>query len=397
LRGKQEINNNMNYISDFILVENTNNDDINSNKNNLIITSYKKNNKSYFNKKNIANNVKHNISPQTYYKFYQKFKSRKPKEKKNSKSYNNIKNNIKDNINVESSKKFNLLLPNFQKEKSNEKNNKQIEQNNELNSYSINIKENKNNSHDKINNMNKSTTYNLKHSLNNYLSYSLKKKSSGNNLATIGFLPEKIDFNYLKRKTNVKKRGIGNEKKSFKAIYLLKNNNDIVTKKKCPLCHKNVEKYRYRFHLNLHPSQVLDWLYLGSYRDACNIEGLKELGINYVLNCAIECLDTFPFDIKYCHLKINDIPSFYITSYFEKATSFINQAHLNNGIILVHCQLGISRSISCVIAYFIKYLGYTAMDALSFIKRKRSQVMPNYGFLKQLINYEKDNLDSAGK
>ena len=147
----------------------------------------------------------------------------------------------------------------------------------------------------------------------------------------------------------------------------------------------------------MHPSKILEWLYLGSYRDACNIKALKELGINYVLNCAIECFESFPSDIKYCHLKISDFPSFHIKTFFEKATFFINQAHLNNGIILVHCQMGISRSTSCVIAYFIKYLGYNAMDALNFIKKKRPQVMPNFGFLQQLIDYEKSNMNYSGK
>ena len=54
--------------------------------------------------------------------------------------------------------------------------------------------------------------------------------------------------------------------------------------------------------------------------------------------------------------------------------------------------MGISRSTSCLIAYFVKSLGYKVMNALRFIKRKRKQVMPNYGFLKQLVQYEKKNL-----
>ena len=51
--------------------------------------------------------------------------------------------------------------------------------------------------------------------------------------------------------------------------------------------------------------------------------------------------------------------------------------------------MGISRSTSCLIAYMIKYLGYSFMEALEYIKKKRPQVFPNYGFIKQLMNYEK--------
>ena len=55
--------------------------------------------------------------------------------------------------------------------------------------------------------------------------------------------------------------------------------------------------------------------------------------------------------------------------------------------------MGISRSTSCVIAYFVKVLGYKVMNALEFIKKKRKQVMPNFGFLEKLLQYEKSNLN----
>jgi hypothetical protein len=42
----------------------------------------------------------------------------------------------------------------------------------------------------------------------------------------------------------------------------------------------------------------------------------------------------------------------------------------------------------------IKVMKFTSMEALEFIKRKRKQVMPNYGFLEQLIKFEKTVLDN---
>ena len=125
------------------------------------------------------------------------------------------------------------------------------------------------------------------------------------------------------------------------------------------------------------------------------MKDIKNLGINYVLNCAIECKESFPSNVIYCHLKISDRPKFKIINFLDKASDFINQAQSNNGIILVHCQLGISRSTTCVISYFIKYLGYTTMNALNFIKKKRTQVMPNNGFLDQLMIYEKNYIGSG--
>jgi len=140
----------------------------------------------------------------------------------------------------------------------------------------------------------------------------------------------------------------------------------------------------------LHPSKIFDWLYLGNYRNSKDINALKDLKINYILNCAIECnlKEDLPSDIKYLHIKINDAPYIDITDYFEETNDFILKAKLSGGKILVHCFLGSSRSSTFAIAYMIKYMGYTTMNALNYLKDKRPIVMPNFGFLTQLQKYE---------
>jgi Leucine-rich repeat (LRR) protein len=57
---------------------------------------------------------------------------------------------------------------------------------------------------------------------------------------------------------------------------------------------------------------------------------------------------------------------------------------------IVHCQKGISRSASIVIAYMMKYNNMRLNDAYNFIKNKRDCIEPNYGFWEQLIKF--DNL-----
>ncbi len=203
--------------------------------------------------------------------------------------------------------------------------------------------------------------------------------------------------NLIDNISNYKKQNNG-ENTNFKYNLLNKKSiNNVLenNKKKCPLCDKEINPNRLNFHINLHPSQIFPWLYLGSYRNACDKEDLKDLNITYILNCATECYDYYPNDFHYCHLQINDLPSFNLIPYLNKAINFIEEAHKNNCNILVHCQLGISRSTSCVIAYMIKVLKYNALTALQFIKGKRKQVMPNFGFLEQLIQFEKNNLNNT--
>ena len=165
-------------------------------------------------------------------------------------------------------------------------------------------------------------------------------------------------------------------------------NQENMNKKKCPLCHKYIDNYRFNTHYNLHPSKIFNWLYLGSYQNACNNNDLKDLKINYILNCAAECQNKNYPEIIYFKAKINDFPNFNISLFFNKTNEFINKAKLSGKNILIHCQLGISRSTTCLITYMIKYLGYNTISAMKYIKNKRPQIMPNFGFLQQLKNYE---------
>ena len=384
-RNKQ-LNNN-NYINNFLKIENLNKIETNSINNNTAMTYY---NKDYTNKQTINNN----IFSETYYRNFHKYKAKNIKEKIISKSYNGVKV-IQDNMHTNSIKNLNLFLPDFRKDINNNDNNNQTNIKKEYNiSNSVSNKENKNTI------INDNNLYNLKNNTKYFINYKQKVlPKPTNNLASIEFIPNRNNYHYFKNnKAYLKNRGLSTDNKymkPYKPIHLLSN--DISNKKTCPLCHKELDIFKYKIHLDYHPSQIFNWLYLGSYRNACDKKGIKDLKINYVLNCAVECRESFPSDIKYCHLKLSDKPSFKIIPHLDKATSFINEAQINNGIILVHCQCGISRSTSCIIAYFIKYMGYTTMSALEFIKKKRVQVMPNFGFLKQLKKYEKSNMGVGKK
>ena len=438
--------NNLVKDHNFLLVSNTNKDEINSNKNTTSVTYYNRG----FSDKKIYNN-KNNIIPGTIYKYQNIDPKKIQQDNFLLKSYNNNKLNQGININKNSSlRSVHLFLPDVQSENKmlrTQKGNSQSVSNKENNSNNmnitnslINIKQIKNiNINNNPNNVSKrSILSHEKIECRNI--HPLKGKET---LTAIGFLDnKKSKYTILKEKNLSSRQAVKSEikydkdkdkekdkKKNLTVLYTniksiksfsninninldlnnnlnnLNNNlmiqNNIKSKstntKICPLCHKEKENYKYQYHLSLHPSKILDWLYLGSYRNACDKQGIKDLGINYVLNCAIECKESFPPGIKYCHLKLSDSPNFRIINFLDKASNFINQAQTNNGIILVHCQLGISRSTTCVIAYFIKYLGYTAMSALNFIKKKRTQVMPNFGFLNQLMIYEKSNLSNEKK
>ena len=165
-----------------------------------------------------------------------------------------------------------------------------------------------------------------------------------------------------------------------------------IPKKECDICHKFIDSHLFKIHYNSHPTEIFNWLYLGTFSNACDIKELRRLKVNYVLNVANECINKkLPKDIKELHLKIKDSDDFELYNYFDEANEFINKCKEEGNSLLVHCKLGISRSASFIIAYLIKFNKMSAKEAFEFVKEKRNQVKPNEGFINQLQEYEKRN------
>jgi hypothetical protein len=69
---------------------------------------------------------------------------------------------------------------------------------------------------------------------------------------------------------------------------------------------------------------------------------------------------------------------------------------LSHTNIMVHCLAGVSRSVSLVIAYFIKYRHMSYDEAYQLIKSKRKIIHPNDGFISQLKRYH-EKMSQHGK
>ncbi len=61
-----------------------------------------------------------------------------------------------------------------------------------------------------------------------------------------------------------------------------------------------------------------------------------------------------------------------------------------NGKVLVHCRAGISRSATICLAYLISRYRLSLDEAYEFIKKKKSFISPNFGFLGQLLSLESE-------
>ena len=143
---------------------------------------------------------------------------------------------------------------------------------------------------------------------------------------------------------------------------------------------------------------VKDKIYLSGIQGVININEIKKLGINVIVS-------TLHFDphinekneyngITCIYYYAEDDDDFNIEQYFEP---FQNVVKDPNTKILVHCHCGVSRSSTLVASYLIYYYvnkfkkrlieKYDVDRILEIMRKKRSVVDPNDGFVKQLVDY----------
>ncbi|XP_064020627.1 dual specificity protein phosphatase 10 isoform X2 [Pogoniulus pusillus] len=114
---------------------------------------------------------------------------------------------------------------------------------------------------------------------------------------------------------------------------------------------------------NAELTPILPFLFLGNEHDAQDLEKMQRMNIGYVINVTT-------------HLPLY---------HYEK-----EEAHQCGKGLLIHCQAGVSRSATIVIAYLMKHTRMTMTDAYKFVKGKRPIISPNLNFMGQLLEFEED-------
>ncbi|CAD8111378.1 unnamed protein product [Paramecium sonneborni] len=139
-------------------------------------------------------------------------------------------------------------------------------------------------------------------------------------------------------------------------------------------------------------------LWLGDYTAAFNQQLLKQKNIKTVLTVASGLNVKYPANCDIVHKVYNilDIESCNIKRIWGDTYQQIEEG-LQKGSVLVHCAAGVSRSAATVIAYLMRKQGMSFSEAFQFTRLKRSVVCPNFGFQRQLKQFEKELQGVNGK
>ena len=131
--------------------------------------------------------------------------------------------------------------------------------------------------------------------------------------------------------------------------------------------------------------QVLPFLYMSGYKAAKNPDVLQASSISHVINLtAHKCPNLNPEVVTYSSFKFSDNVNFNLVERLDQVLDIIRMKVQMQEKVLVHCQMGISRAPSVVIAYLIRFHGMDYHSALSMVQQKNGDAYPNLGFLMQL-------------
>ena len=133
-------------------------------------------------------------------------------------------------------------------------------------------------------------------------------------------------------------------------------------------------------------NQITENLYLGNIFSALDKEKLESLKIHKVLTVMGTFSNKYPKNtIIQKIIDIDDCSSSNIIKYFKECLNFID----GDEKVLVHCEAGISRSATIIIAYIMWKQKKSYLDAYKFVKSKRGNISPNCGFVNQLKMFDK--------
>lgn len=142
--------------------------------------------------------------------------------------------------------------------------------------------------------------------------------------------------------------------------------------------------------------RILGGIYLSSYEPFRAEVDLGAYGITHIVSVLPGSIpDAYVAQCKCLLVPVMDVDSENILQYFPQSNAFIDSALFPEGntnckhatAVLVHCQEGVSRSATIVVAYLMHHYKLSLKQALHAVKRRNAAAEPNRGFLRQLELY----------
>jgi hypothetical protein len=142
------------------------------------------------------------------------------------------------------------------------------------------------------------------------------------------------------------------------------------------------------------PTEVAEGLFVGNQVAAATRRVLDGIGVTHVVDMAAQCDPRFPDDFSYLWIKIYDHEreSKNLRRQLDRILQFIDDALVEGGRVLLHCQSGVSRSVTVAIAYLIRFRSLAYDAAYAQVRTARPIARPIPAFRQLLVDLEKEKL-----
>ena len=131
-------------------------------------------------------------------------------------------------------------------------------------------------------------------------------------------------------------------------------------------------------------------IFIGGLRALDSPDGLVEAKITHILSVLEFDYCDYEEYKKYERLlvQVEDQPGENLICHFSTTNAFLDSALRAQGVVLVHCAMGVSRSSAVVCAYLMHKQGVSTSQALERVREGRPLCAPNPGFVEQLEIYD---------
>ncbi|KAG8747475.1 hypothetical protein FRC11_012317, partial [Ceratobasidium sp. 423] len=88
-------------------------------------------------------------------------------------------------------------------------------------------------------------------------------------------------------------------------------------------------------------------------------------------------------------INLADDPNADLLSHLDECVQFVQSARQEGGMVVVHCLMGLSRSVCVVVACVMVDMRIGVQSAIGIVRSKRGTIRPNAGFVKQLETWSR--------
>uniref|UniRef100_A0A1B6C576 Dual specificity protein phosphatase 19 n=1 Tax=Clastoptera arizonana TaxID=38151 RepID=A0A1B6C576_9HEMI len=123
---------------------------------------------------------------------------------------------------------------------------------------------------------------------------------------------------------------------------------------------------------DLQVTTVTPGLLMGSQDVTQDIKLLQINKVTDILSIGVQ-VDTFD-EFNYHFFNALDLPEFNLIDVFENCCALIDRIKSKEGVVYVHCNAGVSRSASVVIAYLMKVERFSFIKAYNYLRSLRPSI-----------------------